>query len=449
MTLQSENRDPADRRYGGFSAGTTGSIAVNGPRTAYILLLFPKPSETFIFREVVRLLALGLPLKVYTLYGPVRRDLSPEMQAFAGPVERLGRGFVREAPVHLLYWLRRQRRLVLKLLRALLVKPFYGLEKTGENLWAFLAGLYLARRFAEEGIEHIHAPWASGPATAAWVASRLTGIPFSFNTRAWDIYPPDGALGEKIEDAVLVRSETAYNIIQLTARYRCDPSKFHLTYNGVPLEHHQEAPVPMKPPYRLLALGRFVAKKGFDDLLCACQLLVQAGLDFTLTLAGDGSRRRRLERLTRHLRLTSKVRFPGFVTYDLVPDLFQEADIFIMPSVVAASGDRDGIPLVLMEALMHRVPVVATAVSGIPELIEDGVTGLLVPQKNPTALAAAVTRLCRDRETSLSMAEAGRDRVMTTFSPEANYRAVFELYRRYFPTGPGRTTQAEHGCPKD
>jgi glycosyltransferase involved in cell wall biosynthesis len=449
MTLESKNRHLADCRRNGFSEGATRSKAVNGPRTAYILLWFPKPSETFIFREVVRLLDLGLPLKVYTLYGPVRQDLAPEMQAFAGPVERLGRGFVREAPVQLLYWLRRRRRLVLTLFRALLVKPYYGLEKTGENGWAFLAGLYLARRFAEEGIEHIHAPWASGPATAAWVASRLTGIPFSFNTRAWDIYPPDGALGEKIEDALFVRSETAYNIKHLSRRYRSVPTKIHLTYNGVPLTRHQEAPVGMEPPYRLLALGRFVAKKGYDDLLRACQRLAQAGLDFTLTLAGDGPRRRRLERLTRRLSLTSQVRFPGFVTYDRVPDLFREADIFVMPSVVAASGDRDGIPLVLMEALMHRVPVVATAVSGIPELIEDGVTGLLVPQRNPMALAAAVTRLCLDREAALRLAEAGRDRVLTTFSPEANYRAVFELYRRYFPAGPGRTAQAEHGCSQD
>jgi len=419
---------------------------VNAPKTAYILLWFPKPSETFIFREVVRLLELGLPLKVYALYGPVRRDLSAEMRAFAGPVERPGLGLIHRTPGHLLYWLRRQRRQVLELMKAIFCKPFYGLEKTGENVWAFLAGLHLARCFEAEGVEHIHAPWAAGPATAAWVASRLTDIPFSFTTRAWDIYPPDGALGEKIQDAVLVRSETAYNIEQLQARYHPAPGKFHLTYNGVPMKPQAEAPVRMQSPYHLLALGRFVAKKGYDDLLRACWHLAESGLDFTLTLAGDGPRRGQLERLTERLRLTSQVRFPGFVSYDQVPDLFHDADMFLMPSVVAASGDRDGIPLVLMEALTHRVPVVATSISGIPELIEDGVTGLLVPQRDPAALAEAMKRLCRDRDGALRLAEAGRERVLKTFNPEANYRAVFELYRRSFPVG---SAQPGHGSSED
>jgi len=161
------------------------------PTTAYILLWFPKPSETFIFREVINLWNMGLDLKVFSLYGEITKGLSPEMQAVSPRVERLGIPFLKSATLDLLYWWKQDRRLVAELFRTVPVRRWGGFEKGGENLWAFLAAFRLARRFRKEGIEHIHAPWANGPATAAWISSRLTGIPFSFTARAWDIYPPD------------------------------------------------------------------------------------------------------------------------------------------------------------------------------------------------------------------------------------------------------------------
>lgn len=403
------------------------------PRTAYILLWFPKPSETFVFREVVNLRKMGLQLKVFTLYGELTKDLSPEMRAASDEVERLGLSFLRRPLKPLAYWLRRDRRKALELLRTVPFRRWSGLEKAGENLWAFACGFRLARRFQEEGIEHIHAPWASGPATAAWVASRLTGIPFSFTARAWDIYPADGALGEKIRDAAFVRSEIGTNIKYLAGFVDGGASKIYLTYNGVPLTAKSEAPVPMRPPYRLLALGRFVGKKGYDFLLRACKLLADSGLDFHLTLAGDGPRAGQLKRLAARLGLTGLVSFPGFVPYDKVSDLFTETDVFLMPSIVHSSGDRDGIPTVIMEALMHRVPVIATDVSGIAEVIEDGNTGLLIPEKDAPAIASAVRRVTGDRDAALSMARRGRDRVMEQFDPERNHSKVLELYERLVP----------------
>jgi len=403
------------------------------PRTAYILLWFPKPSETFVFREVINLRKMGLSLKVFTLYGELTKDLSPEMRAESNQVERLGLPFLRRPLEPLLYWLKRDRRKALELLRTIPFRRWNGLEKMGENLWAFACGFRLARRFQEEGIEHIHAPWASGPATAAWIASRLTGIPFSFTARAWDIYPADGALGEKIRDAAFVRSEIGTNIKYLSGFVGGDASKIYLTYNGVPLKAESEAAVAMKPPYRLLALGRFVGKKGYDYLLRACKLLADSGLDFHLTLAGDGPRGGQLKRLASKLDLSDRVSFPGFVPYDKVSDLFTGADIFLMPSIVHSSGDRDGIPTVIMEALMHRVPVIATDVSGIAEVIEDSNTGLLIPEKDASAIAAAVRRMTDDRDAALEMARRGRERVIEQFDPERNHRKVLELYERLVP----------------
>jgi glycosyltransferase involved in cell wall biosynthesis len=399
------------------------------PKTAYILLWFPKASETFIFREVTDLIKMGLPLQIFTLYGELPRDQSQEMRSYPHHVERLGVAFLKKAHGGMIYWFRRDRHTMRSLLRELSFASFRGLEKSAENLWAFVCAFHLARRFEGEGIEHIHAPWASGAATAAWIASRLTNIPFSFTARAWDIYPPDGLLRRKISEAALVRCETQYNIRHLAKYADGNLEKIHLTYNGVPLSVTEKAPVFMQPPYRILALGRFVGKKGYEYLLHACKILRDEGLEFRLTLAGDGPRRARLKHLTRKLELVDWVSFPGFIHHDRVPDHLNRADIFLMPSVVHASGDRDGIPTVLMESLLHRVPVIATDVSGIPELIEEGVTGLVVRERDPSAIARAVKRLVVDRESALALAERGRVRVTRKFDPVRNHLKVLELYR--------------------
>ncbi len=425
MTLSTGRKQPERR-------GIKGQPPLEYPKTAYILLWFPKPTETFVFREVMNLWKFGLPLKVFTLYGEIADDLSAEMASVSDRVERLGIPYLKSVHRHFLYWWKRDRRLTRDVLRTLSLKRWSGPEKTGENLWAFFCGFALARRFEEEGIEHIHAPWASGPATAAWTASRLTGIPFSFTGRAWDIFTPDKGLPDKLRAATLVRSETGYNMGHLAELLRGDASKIHLTYNGIPLTEHRESPVAMMPPYRLLALGRFVGKKGYEYLLESCKILQDEGLDFRLNLVGDGPLRSKLEKLAQELGIEHRVSFPGFLSYDRVSELFHSADIFVMPSVVHSNGDRDGIPTVIMESLTHRVPVIATDVSGIPEVIENRVTGLLIPERDSAAIADAVRTMIADRDSAIAMAERGRSKVQEQFDPDKNHRKVLELYQQYF-----------------
>ena len=408
---------------------------MDAPRLAYILLWFPKPSETFILGEVANLWKMGLDLKVFTLYGRLTGHLSREMRSASHRAERLGLPYLAHFLKDVAYWFNRRPKLTLHLIKTVVLRTPKGLEKTGENIWALLCAFRLARRFLEEGIEHIHAPWANGPATAAWLASRLTGLPFSFTARAWDIYPPDNLLPDKIAHAVFVRSDTAHNISFLQGLSDGGDDKFHLTYNGVTLQAEAEAPVYMQPPYRLLALGRFVGKKGYRYLLEACGLMRDEGIDFRLTLAGDGPEMGRLKRLTGRLGLERLVSFPGFVSHDQVAELFHQADLFIMPSVVDSSGDRDGLPLVLMESLLHRVPAVATDVSGIPELIQDHQTGRLVSEKNPRALATAIKGVLMNREQAIELAECGRRLILRQFDSDANYRLVRDIFIRYHTQG--------------
>ncbi len=403
-------------------------------KTAYVALWFPEPSETFIFREVVQLERLGLPVQAFALYGPRRRDLSPEMQTFSPRVERLGSLHVRRGFDALLYWLRRDGRQTRHLLRSMPLLRWGNPERTLENLWAFHAGFHLARRFEALGIEHIHSPWAGGAATAALVASTLTGIPFSFAARAGDIYPPEGALHDKVARAAFVRVNTAANVAYLQQFAGDSPKakdKIKLVYNALTLENRQDAPVSMQAPFRFMAMGRMVRTKGFDVLLDACRVLKDQGLPFRLELVGSGSWEGRLRRQAEQLGLAGLVEFPGFVSFDKVPATLSRADVFVTPSVVHPTGDRDGIPNVIMEAMAQRLPVVATAVAGIPEVVEDGRTGLLVPQRDPQALAKAMAAMAADRARALEMAERARELVLERFDGPTNCRLMATLFTRH------------------
>ncbi|MFA6223068.1 MAG: glycosyltransferase [Desulfomonilaceae bacterium] len=402
---------------------------LNSPRIAYLALWFPKPSETFIFREVLNLWKMGLSLKVFTLYGELRTQLSPEMKSVpTDQVEHLGIPALKKLPVDLAYWFHKNNKLTKRLIRTIPFRRWKSIEFGGENIFGFLCGFILARQFQEQGFDHIHAAWAMGPATAAWVASELTGIPYSFTARAGDIYPPDGALKEKIEAAKFVISDNMTNVPYLEQIAPSSKGKIFGIYNGVPLEKAAEAPVLMTPPYKILALGRFDRIKAFHILLHACKILKDSGLSFRLTLAGDGPRRLQLKHLARKLGLTDYISFPGFVPYNFVSDLFCSADVFVMSSAVHSSGDRDGLPTVIMEALAHRLPVVATDVCGIPEVIHNGETGLLVGQNDPQSLADAILAMVHDRDNALSMAAKGRELVLREFDQEKNHTKIFDLF---------------------
>ncbi len=403
------------------------------PNTAYILLWFPKPSETFVFSEVKNLLDLGLPISIYTLYGKLAKNLSSEMQSYKGQVLRLGLTKFFIPLLFIIYWFLKSPSTTIRLLVLVLFTKWKGLEKTAENAWACYCAFYLAYRFKKDKIRHIHAPWACGCASAAWLASQLTNIPFSFTMRAWDIHPPDGLIQIKTRDALFIRSETQYNIDYLQEFTGCFDDKFHLTYNGVPMAKGNNRSVRMIPPYQLLAIGRIVGKKGYEFLLHACALLKDDSINFHLHLVGDGLHLSRLKRLCKSLQLEHYVTFHGFQSYEKIPEYFLKSDIFIMPSIIHSSGDRDGIPTVLLEALLHHVPVISTPVSGIPELIENGITGLLVPQRDPAALADAIHLFITNKEQAIAMAIRGNRKIADLFNAEKNHKQVLALYSNYIP----------------
>jgi glycosyltransferase involved in cell wall biosynthesis len=400
-----------------------------GPRVAYLLLWFPEPSQTFVLDEVNTLVRLGLDVRVYTLYGPRPASAIAGMAKVLAPVRHLGTAALKAMVRDLLNLGRTWGPEAAPFLRRVALRRWRSLETGGEALWACLAGVHLAGIMTADGIDHLHAPWANGPATAAWVASKLSGIPFSFSGRAHDLYPPDGALTEKMAAADFIRTNTRINQQYLTARCPRLAGKVVNVYNGVSLAPAAGPRPPARAPFHLLALGRLVPKKGFAVLLAACRNLRAQGVEVRLTLAGDGPERGKIRELIHREGLADRVSLPGAVPYREVAGLMAAADLLVMPSLIAPSGDRDGIPNVILEALLCEVPVVASAVSGIPEVIRDGDTGWLTAPGDPEGLARAVAAALADPAEARRRAERGRDLVRQEFDSRKNYarlKALFE-----------------------
>lgn len=400
------------------------------PGLAYVLLWFPLASETFIFNEVELLRKSGMDIRVYAMYGNSRKGLSKQMREYGGSVSRFGMRAILPICKSLAGWIWREPRLSFALARRGLFRKMRNLEAQAENSWCFLAGFLLADQIRSAGIGHIHSAWANGPATAAWVASRLCGASFSFTGRAGDIYPEDGLLAEKARDALFIRTNNAANVDWLTKF--CPPGqegKVHLIYNGLTLATQGRAGSrPEGLPWRILAVGRFARTKGFPELLTALARLKRENFPVRLTLVGDGAWKRRLLGMRRNLRLEEDVDMPGFVPNDQISHYMESHDLLVVPSVIHGNGDRDGIPNVIMEACMSGLPVVATDVCGIPEVIRDGETGRLTRQRDPAALAQAIREMLENPEQARAMAKKAASRVREMFDSDRNVAALQKIY---------------------
>lgn len=403
---------------------------------AYILLWFPLSSETFVFREISLLAREGMRILVYTMYGKALKGCSSEMSQYDGYVYRMGIRSTWRILAAFFSFLRKKPALVRDLLGEGFFRKMRNMEALGENLWCFLAGFLLARECLKNNVELIHSAWANGPATAAWVASRLTGIPFAFTGRAGDIYPQDGLLREKSRDALFIRTNNAANVEWLQGFCPAGhAAKVHLVYNDLTFPKSGRRADGGRKQKRILAVGRFARTKGFPELLTAMARLARENFPVQLTLVGDGAWRRRLLSLRKRLRLEDNVSMPGFVPHDMLRDIMLSHDLLVVPSVVHGNGDRDGIPNVIMEALSLRLPVIATDVCGIREVIRNGETGLLVPQRNPAALAGAIRAMLANEDDARRMAEAGGELVEKMFDSGKNTSILRELYLRARKTG--------------
>jgi colanic acid/amylovoran biosynthesis glycosyltransferase len=390
---------------------------------AYILKMYPRFSETFVLNELLELERQGVTLRIFSLREPNDGILHREVELVRGDVTyvRLRQVLV-VARAHARVFGRSPARYVKALPIAL------RRHRLASSVKHLLRAGVISDHVQREGICHIHAHFASSAASVALDVHRLTGVPYSFTAHAKDIYRHGldiGHLRTKLDQARFAVTVSDYNrdhLARLGARH------IVRIYNGIDLRRFvPNGGAPDEPPL-VLAVGRLVEKKGFDVLIRACERLRADGVRFRCLIVGKGELAHDLQTLISALDLEQHVELAGPLPREKLLELFPRASVVAAPCVVGSDGNRDGLPTVLTEAMALEVPVVATPVTGIPELVEDGRTGLIVPERDPVALAAAIRRLIEDKELARRLAETGRERVERDFDLHVNVRELRRLF---------------------
>ena len=369
---------------------------------------FPKLTETFILYELLALEELGFRVELYPLLREHEEVVHPEAEALVE--EAHFQPFLSAAIVRSqLHYLRHRPRAYLGALWTLASRTFGSLNYFVGGLAIFPKIVHAARLMEESGIARVHCHFANHPAAAGLVVHRLTGIPYTFTVHGSDLHRDSHMLREKVAEAELVVSVSDYNrrlILDLCGPEHAD--KVVVLRCGVDTEVFRPRPKSEGDrPFRIVCVGSFVEVKGHRHLVDACRLLANAGVEFECLLVGRGPLRPEVEQQVVDLDLASQVRIEGARPRSEVAEIVASADAAVLPSVWSSRNEREGIPVALMEAMASGVPVVASDMSGMPELVEHERNGLLVRPADAAALAEAIARLHDDPRLRRRLAEAG------------------------------------------
>jgi glycosyltransferase involved in cell wall biosynthesis len=396
-------------------------------KVAYVVSRFPHVSETFIVRELNAVDACGeLEIELFSLFGAVDATVHPAARRWVAELHPGGR---RRAVAGLSTWMVRRPLRTLSS-AALIVRAF--VRKPGlmvRSLVAFAIATGHAAQVRRLGVLHVHAHYATYPALAAWTISRLTGVGYSFTAHAHDIYVDRSFLPRLLRDASFAAPISGYNR-RLLERSGGERTPLHVVHCGVDPAAYAFVPrtPPSAGPVRVLCVASLQEYKGHRNMLDALALGGPAVDRVELDLVGRGELREALERQAAKLGLGERVRFHGALTEPEVTDLLQRAHAFVLPSIVLPSGFMEGIPVSLMEAMACGVPVIATRISGIPELVRDGETGVLAEPGDAAGLAAAIEGLLSAGEDAMrARLAAARGLVEEQFDLRASGRTMNAL----------------------
>src|SRR6266576_3802995 len=395
----------------------------------YIVSTWPSLSQTFVLNEVLALERRGVQLRIFSIKDPKDEPVHADARRVRAKVSYLAlrRHWKSILLGNLRTLWRRPVAYSRTLLRALL-RPRWSFFRN------FLEAGYLADLVFGEPVAHLHAHFASAPASVTMLAHHLTGIPYTFTAHAKDIYfdAEPGLIRAKMKHAKAVVTISEYNRRHLASLLEpAARNKVNCVYNGADLSQYKYCPSGEKRngfPV-ILSVARLIEKKGLGDLICACHILRQRGRAFRVEIIGKGPLRQTLEARATELGIRDHVRFLGPRPQEFVRQAYERAALFALPCVVAAGGDRDGIPTVLLEAMASGVPVVSTTVSGIPELVESDCDGLLVPPGSPAKLADALDQILLDPHLGEKLARAGRIKVRERFSIDRNAAQLLRLFQ--------------------
>jgi glycosyltransferase involved in cell wall biosynthesis len=388
---------------------------------AVLVKTWPKLSETFILEEVLGLQRAGVVLRLYALEPPTDEIQHPVVREVRAPLVCVPPLAARHALGYAWRHLRLAAAAPLRYGRALRA------ARQQDTVREFLRGGWLAAQLHDDGVAHLHVHFIHTPAEVAAAASALGGLPFSISAHAKDIYTSrPAALQRRLRAARFTVTCTEFNRQTLAAM--APDATVRRMYHGI--DHRSFNPgrraVPAGVPL-LLAVGRLRAKKGLDTLVDACRLLHARGVAFRCQIVGYGELHERLLLQIQMHGLQDVVTLAGKLARDEVIARYAQASVFVQPSRVLADGDRDGIPNVLLEAMAMGLPVVASRVSGIPELVRHRHNGLLVEPDDAAALADAMAYVLDHPTLAASLGRSARAEVTERFDNDTNLQLLTRL----------------------
>jgi glycosyltransferase involved in cell wall biosynthesis len=399
-------------------------------RLGYLYSRYPVISQTFCDAEMLALERLGFELVIGSIYPPLTSLRHEHISRLRPPIHYA-------PPQQILrIWEKKAKagQTTSKWPSQLVARherkygPSVKAEQRARN------ALYFADFFARNEVDHVHVHFANRAAHTALFLKEISGIPFSITAHGQDFMKDlgsDDLLREICAAAEFVAAETDYSVELLRRRCPDSAGKIYRVYNGIDLEHF---PTPVSATInhvpRILSVGRLVAFKGFEHLIDACAELARRGFDFVCDIIGDGPLRDMLQRKIDMLNLSSRVNLSGSLSQQAVLKKLQAVDIFVLASVTDAQGASDVFPTVILEAMASARPVVSTRLSGIPELVEDRQTGVLVSPGDTSALTQALEQFLRDGELRLRYGRAGRDRIEQHFRIEDTVAPLLKLFKR-------------------
>ncbi|WP_460811476.1 glycosyltransferase family 4 protein [Luteimonas pelagia] len=397
-------------------------------RVLYVVSQFPSLSETFIVREIRTLLESGVDVRILSLKRAGGTSLPSDVD---GLMERAWPpAGLREGLSGTLRTLATTPRILVRALGTVVADTWRQPDVLLKSIVAVFRALGGRRQLDAFAPEFIHAHWSTYPTTAAWLLSRVTGRPFGFTCHAHDVFVNRHFLPRKIEDAALAVTISRHNVDWLAANVSpIARGKMEVVHCGVDLRQ-----VRWQPDGRtgdlIVGVGRLAPEKGFETLVEALALLRDQGMAFQCRVIGDGPGKPALESLIARRRLQDLVTLAGALPQPRVRDALGEAGVFALPCQVAPNGSRDGIPVALMEAMASGCAVVSCPVSGVPELVVDGVHGLLAAEHDAVSLAHALKRLLRDAPLRRRLAVAARERIELEFDAGNEGRRLHGLMAR-------------------
>jgi colanic acid/amylovoran biosynthesis glycosyltransferase len=408
-------------------------------KIGYLLDSFPSITLTFVLNEITGLIDAGRSVGLISLRRPSNDEIVHDQYMKYGLDKKifyLSSGkYEKESPVtiskevfkklfvsRLLNFRERAKLLFLCNNRAL------GWEI---SLKHFLWSLEIAEIIKNQDIKHLHLHFASPLVELAYVLHRFLGIPYTFTTHANDIFVnPSHLLRKWANSAKTVITVSEFNKRYMNARFGIPPDKIDIVTYSIYVDKIEVKPKCPNDPFKIVSISRLVEKKGYHYLLEACKILKDRDVNFSCEIRGEGPQKSTLEKIMITNGLQKEVTIGGFVKHEDVFGFITSGSVFVLPCVRARDNDMDGIPNVLMEAMALEVPTLSTDITGVPELIDDGIDGMIVPQNDPRSLAEAILKIKNDPNFAETIRKNGRKKIQTKFNVARNVKLLYEVLAR-------------------